>query len=40
MENTNEVNVVLDKKMEGYSFESNNFIAPQEITITITLSGN
>ena len=38
MENTVVNNVVLDKKMDGYYFESNNFIAPQEITITITLA--
>lgn len=38
MENTVVNNVVLDKKIEGYYFESNNFIAPQEITITITLA--
>ena len=38
MENTNVTNVVLDKKIEGYSFEKNDFIAPQEITITITLA--
>jgi peptidoglycan hydrolase CwlO-like protein len=42
MENTSEVNVnvVLDKKMGGYGVDSRlqNFIAPQEITITITLS--
>ena len=40
MENTNEVNVVLDKKLDGYSADAKlqNFIAPQEITVTITLA--
>lgn len=42
MENTNIVNTVLDKKLDGYvsSSELHNFIAPQEITVTITISGN
>ena len=38
MENAVTNNVVLDKKMDGYSFESKNFIAPQGITVTITLA--
>lgn len=40
MENTVVNNVVLDKKLDGYSGDQNlkNFIAPQEITVTITLS--
>ena len=40
MENTNIVNTVLDKKLDGYvsSSELHNFIAPQEITVTITIS--
>lgn len=40
MENTNEVNVVLDKKIDGYGVDAKlqNFIAPQEITVTITLA--
>ena len=40
MENTNEVNVVLDKKLDGYGVDAKlqNFIAPQEITVTITLA--
>lgn len=42
MENTVVNNVVLDKKLDGYSGDNNlkNFVAPQEITVTITLSGN
>lgn len=40
MENTVINNVVLDKKFDGYTSSSDlhNFIAPQEITVTITLS--
>lgn len=40
MENTVTNNVVLDKKLDGYvsSSELHNFIAPQEITVTITIS--
>lgn len=40
MENTVVNNVVLDKKLDGYvsSSELHNFIAPQEITVTITIS--
>ena len=41
MENAiSEVNVVLDKKLEGYSGDNNlkNFVAPQEITVTITIA--
>ena len=40
MENTVSTNVVLDKKLDGYGGDQNlkNFIAPQEITVTITLS--
>ena len=40
MENTNIVNTVLDKKLDGYmsSSDLHNFIAPQEITVTITIS--
>ena len=40
MENTVVNNVVLDKKLDGYvsSSDLHNFIAPQEITVTITLS--
>ena len=35
--NTIVTNVILDKKMEGYHWEGNNFVAPGEITVTITL---
>lgn len=40
MENAVATNVVLDKKLDGYGGDQNlkNFIAPQEITVTITLS--
>ena len=40
MENTNIVNTVLDKKLDGYmsSSDLHNFIAPQEIAVTITIS--
>ena len=40
MENAVVNNVVLDKKFEGYmsSSDLHNFIAPQEITVTITIS--
>lgn len=38
MENTVVSNVVLDKKLDTYSFESKDYIAPQEITVTITLA--
>lgn len=38
MENANITNVVLDKKIDSYSYEEENFIAPHEITVTITLS--
>lgn len=40
MENTVVNNVVLDRKFDGYlsSSDLHNFIAPQEITVTITIS--
>ena len=40
MENTVVNNVVLDKKLDGYGADAKlqNFIAPQEITVTITLA--
>lgn len=40
MENTVVTNTVLDKKLDGYGADSKlqNFVAPQEITVTITLS--
>lgn len=36
MENTTIKDVILDKKMD-YSFERKNFLASQELTVTITL---
>ena len=38
MENVNICEAVLDKKLEGYSFEPKNFVAGSEITVTITLA--
>ena len=38
MENTTIKDVVLDKKMDNYNFENNNFLASQELTVTITLA--
>lgn len=40
MENTVINNTVLDKKLDGYGADAKlqNFIAPQEITVTITLA--
>lgn len=38
MENTNITNVVLDKKFDSYNANLNNFTAPQELTVTITLN--
>ena len=38
MENAVVSNVVLDKKLDDYRFEQHNFVAEQEITVTITLS--
>ena len=37
MENTTTKDVILDKKMDGYSFEKRDFVASGEITVTITL---
>ena len=37
MENTTIKDVILDKKMDGYSFEKKDFVASGEITVTITL---
>lgn len=31
-------NAVLNKKIEGYHFADENFVAPQELTVTITLA--
>ena len=37
MENTTIKDVILDKKMDGYSFNKENFLASGELTVTITL---
>ena len=37
-ESVNVTNAILDKKMDSYNFENNNYIAEGEITITITLN--
>lgn len=37
MENINIAEVILDKKIESYKFDSRNFQASGEITVTITL---
>ena len=37
MENITTKDVILDKKMDGYSFEKRDFVASGEITVTITL---
>lgn len=37
-ESVNVTNAILDKKMDSYNFESNNYIAEGEIVITITLN--
>ena len=37
MENTTIKDVILDKKMDRYGFENNNFLASGELTVTITL---
>lgn len=38
MENTSITNTVLKEKLGGYSKDLNNFAAPQELTVTITLN--
>lgn len=38
MENTNITNTVLEEKLSGYSNNLDNFTAPQELTVTITLN--
>jgi hypothetical protein len=38
MENTNITNTVLEEKLDGYSKNLDNFVAPQELTVTITLN--
>lgn len=37
-ENTKTCDVILDKKMDKYTFEENDFLASGELTVTITLS--
>jgi len=37
MDNVTVKDVLLDKKMEGYSFDRDNFLASGELTVTITL---
>lgn len=37
MDNVAIKDLVFDKKSDGYKFEENNFVASQEITVTITL---
>lgn len=37
MDNNN-VNIILEKKLESYGAENKDFIAPQELTVTITLN--
>lgn len=36
-ENMGTVDLILNKKTESYGFEKNDFVAPSEITVTITL---
>ena len=36
-ENMGTVVLILNKKTESYGFEKNDFVAPSEITVTITL---
>ncbi len=38
MENTVIKDVLLDKKLDRYGFENNDFVAAGELTVTITLS--
>jgi hypothetical protein len=38
MENTTTINAVLEKKLDSYSSNNNDFVAAQEITVTITLN--
>ena len=38
MENTVVKDVLLDKKLDRYGFENNDFLASGELTVTITLS--
>lgn len=38
MENTTTINAVLEKKLDSYGSSNNDFVAAQEITVTITLN--
>lgn len=38
MESLNVTNAILDKKLNNYGYEHKDFIAENEITVTITLS--
>lgn len=38
MENTNNTNIVLEKKLDEYGTNFKDFVAPHELTVTITLS--
>ena len=38
MENTTTINSVLEKKLDSYGSSNNDFVAAQEITVTITLN--
>ena len=38
MENTTTINAVLEKKLDSYGSCNNDFVAAQEITVTITLN--
>lgn len=37
MDNTNTCDIVLEKKLDDYSANKNDFLAAQELTVTITL---
>lgn len=37
MENATTTNVVLNKKLDNYGWKAEDFVAPQELTVTITL---
>lgn len=37
IDNTKHVSLILDKKLDGYNTDMNNFTAPGEVTVTITL---
>ena len=38
MENVNNTNIVLDKKLDQYGANFKDFVAPHELTVTITLN--